>query len=78
MKRARDVPGARGPKHEWRCSRCGKLLAVVRGDRLHIQFARGHEYFVGFPAATRCRSCKTLNELRDEKTLTGAANVAAR
>ena len=48
---------------QWRCSRCGKLLAVVRGDRLHISFARGHEYFVGFPATTACRHCKTLNEI---------------
>jgi phage FluMu protein Com len=52
-------------EQEWRCTRCGKLLAVLRGDRLHIRFARGHEYLVGFPATSVCRSCRTLNELRD-------------
>ena len=51
---------------QWRCERCGKLLAVVRGDRLHISFARGHEYLVGFPATTACRHCKTLNEIDRE------------
>ena len=50
-------------KHEWRCIRCGKLLGVLEGDRLHIRFARGHQYIVGFPATSVCRSCRTLNEL---------------
>jgi phage FluMu protein Com len=50
---------------EWRCTRCDKLLARIDGDRLHIRFARGHEYLVGFPATSVCRSCRTLNELRD-------------
>jgi hypothetical protein len=39
------------------------LLGVLKGTRLHIQSARGHEYFVGVPAATVCRACKALNEL---------------
>jgi phage FluMu protein Com len=53
-----------GPvKHEWRCTRCGKLLGVLQDARLHIRFARGHEYIVGFPATSVCRSCRTLNEL---------------
>lgn len=50
-------------EHEWRCTRCGKLLGVLEGNRLHIRFARGHEYIVGFPATSVCRSCRTLNEL---------------
>ncbi|MFH1689271.1 MAG: hypothetical protein ABIE42_03430 [Candidatus Eisenbacteria bacterium] len=52
-------------EQEWRCTRCDKLLAVVRGERLHIRFARGHEYLVGFPVTSVCRNCGTLNELRD-------------
>ena len=48
---------------EWRCTRCGKLLGLMEGDRLHIRFARGHEYLVGFPVTSICRSCRTLNEL---------------
>lgn len=53
-------------EQEWRCISCRKLLAVVRGERLHIRFARGHEYLVGFPVTSVCRNCGTLNELRDE------------
>ena len=49
-------------EREWRCTRCGKLLGLFKGERLHIRFARGHEYFVGFPATSVCRSCQTLNE----------------
>jgi ribosomal protein S27E len=47
---------------EWRCSRCGKLLAVRRGGRLHIRIARGHEYLVSPPVTGTCRGCGTLNE----------------
>jgi phage FluMu protein Com len=55
-------------KREWRCTRCGKLLGVLEGNRLHIRFARGHEYIVGLPVTSVCRSCRTLNELRDGRT----------
>jgi phage FluMu protein Com len=50
---------------EWRCTRCGKLLGLREGDRLHIRFARGHEYLVGFPVTSICRSCRALNELTE-------------
>lgn len=50
-------------KKEWRCTGCGKLLAIIRGNRLHVRFARGHEYLVGFPVTGVCRNCRTLNEL---------------
>jgi len=66
-------------KHEWRCTRCGKLLGVLEGGRLHIRFARGHQYIVGFPATSVCRSCRTLNELtmrqkaREDTTRMGSA-----
>jgi len=46
----------------WRCTRCGALLACRRDGRLHVRFARGHEYIVGLPATTRCRFCQTVNE----------------
>ncbi len=49
---------------EWRCSNCGKKLGNLRDGRLHLKFARGHEYLVGFPATSVCRGCRTLNELR--------------
>lgn len=55
------------PKHitqnpEWRCTRCEKLLGVCRGGRMHLRFARGHEYLVGFPVQATCRGCGTLNQ----------------
>jgi hypothetical protein len=28
---------------------------------MHLRFARGHEYFVGFPVQATCRGCSTLN-----------------
>lgn len=51
-------------EREWRCTNCGKLLGVKEGNRLHIRFARGHEYLVGLPTTGVCRCCRTLNELR--------------
>ena len=46
---------------EWRCARCDKLLGVCRDGRMHLRFARGHEYLVGFPVQATCRGCSTLN-----------------
>ena len=46
---------------EWRCTGCSKLLGVCRDGRMHLRFARGHEYFVGFPVLATCRGCGTLN-----------------
>jgi hypothetical protein len=64
-------------KREWRCASCGKLLGVLDRDRLHIRFARGHEYIVGFPATTVCRGCRTLNELGIGQAV-GAADTQTR
>ena len=49
------------PHNEWRCTRCYKLLGVCRDGRMHLRFARGHEYLVGFPVQATCRGCGTLN-----------------
>ena len=46
---------------EWRCTRCDKLLGVCRDGRMHLRFARKHEYFVAFPVQATCRACSTLN-----------------
>lgn len=63
--------------NDWRCTRCGKLLGLLRGGRLHLRFTRGHEYLVGFPATAICRGCRALNELEDAKTIAPAAHVTA-
>lgn len=56
-----------GAKHistnpDWRCTRCDKLLGVYRDGRMHLRFARAHEFLVGFPVVATCRGCGTLNE----------------
>ena len=56
---ANTAPNSLNP--EWRCTRCDKLLGVCRDGRMHLRFARGHEYFVGFPVQATCRGCGTLN-----------------
>ena len=50
---------------DWRCTRCDKLLGVCRDGRMHLRFARGHEYFVSFPVVATCRGCGTLNQATD-------------
>ena len=47
---------------DWHCTRCDKLLGVCRDGRMHLRFARGHEYLVGFPVQATCRGCGTLNQ----------------
>ena len=49
-------------EHEWRCNSYTKLLGVCRDGQMHLRFARGHEYFVGFPVQATCRGCGTLNQ----------------
>jgi hypothetical protein len=64
---------------EWRCARCKKLLGILCDGRLHLRFARGHEYLVGFPATSVCRGCRTLNELKGSqipRPITTEATVA--
>jgi hypothetical protein len=63
-------------EEEWRCSRCDKLLGVVCDGRLHLRYARGHEYLVGFPATSACRSCRTLNELTEPSAVADTSVTA--
>lgn len=63
--------------NQWRCSQCKKLLGIIRDGRLHLKFARGPDYLVGFPATGACRNCKTLNELREAPAIAGPF-IAAR
>lgn len=64
---ARNVTAGRatrmaGTANDWRCNCCSKLLGVRRDGVMHLSFARGHEYLVGFPATATCRGCGTLNQ----------------
>ena len=46
---------------EWRCTQCGKLLGVSKGNQLHIRVQKNREYMVGFPVTANCHGCGTLN-----------------
>ncbi|MGE8142834.1 hypothetical protein ACQKOE_12735 [Novosphingobium sp. NPDC080210] len=50
-------------EREWRCTSCAKLLGVCREGQMHLRFARGHEYLVGFPVVSTCRGCGSLNKV---------------
>ena len=50
-------------ERDWRCARCGRLLGVFEGERLHLRFARVHDYLVSFPATSVCPKCRALNEV---------------
>jgi len=47
---------------EWRCTQCGKLLGVAKGNQLHIRVQKHREYLVGFPVTANCHGCGTLNK----------------
>ena len=53
----------------WRCRCCGALLGRYLDHRMQISFARGHEYYVTLPVTTRCRTCRSLNELSVPKAV---------
>jgi hypothetical protein len=53
--------GISSTEREWRCNSCAKLLGVCRDGQMHLRFARGHEYLVGFPVVATCRGCGSLN-----------------
>lgn len=65
-------------EREWRCRRCGKLLGLIREARVHLRFARGHEYLVAFPAIATCRGCHTLNEISAPSDTNAASSSTAK
>lgn len=48
---------------DWRCWKCFKLLGKRIDDRVHFNFARGHQYVATCPVSAVCRCCGKLNEL---------------
>jgi hypothetical protein len=61
LTRRSGAANAHSTTASWRCTRCDKLLGVCRDGRMHLRFARGHEYLVGFPVQATCRGCGSLN-----------------
>jgi hypothetical protein len=56
---SRTAPRTSWP--EWRCTDCGKLLGVAKGNQLHIRLQKNREYMVGYPVTANCHGCGTLN-----------------
>ena len=52
-------------RRDWRCTECFNLLGRRSDGAVHVQFARGHQYMMCAPVTAVCRSCGTLNELRN-------------
>lgn len=52
---------------EWRCTRCQRLLGLVRHKRIHLRLAGNYEYLVTRPATAICRRCRTLNEITENR-----------
>lgn len=46
----------------WNCQRCGRLLAKVSGEVVHIRSARGQEYKARLPVECACRRCGAFND----------------
>lgn len=49
------------PKRAWHCSRCGKLLGLIRAEHVYIR-SNEMEAEVGYPVRRRCR-CGDWNVL---------------
>lgn len=49
---------------EWRCRRCGTLLGIVSGDRLHLRYKDAQYIVCGTDpeVIAVCRSCKSVDE----------------
>ena len=49
---------------EWRCRKCGTLLATTAGQRIHVSH-KGAQFVVGgeqYDVIAVCRTCSTVNE----------------
>jgi len=47
---------------EWRCTECGKLLGVAKGNQLHIRVTeKPASTWFGYPVTANCHGCGTLN-----------------
>lgn len=56
-----------GRAYKWRCRGCGRLLAVIYGDRVEIRLGGDrHRYWAALPVVSVCGtpSCGMTNEVR--------------
>ena len=49
------------PQVEWRCRKCGGLLGVERGGRIHLKYRRA-QFVVRGEVMAVCHRCSELNE----------------
>lgn len=64
---------------QWRCHRCGHLLGIVRGHRLHLRIGRRFDYTTALPAVCTCPDlrCRAANDIAavDEDSSPSLARV---
>lgn len=53
------------PQVEWRCRKCGGLLGVERGGRIHLKYRRA-QFVVRGEVLAVCPRCSELNETQSE------------
>ena len=53
------------PQVEWRCRRCGGLLGVARGGRIHLKHKRA-QFVVRGEVLAVCPHCAALNETQSD------------
>ena len=54
---------AESPGRSWRCTRCGTLLGVERGGRLHLKY-KAAQYLVEGSVTAVCHRCNELSVMR--------------
>lgn len=64
------------PQVEWRCRKCGGLLGVVRGGRIHLKHRRA-QFVVRGEVMAVCPRCSEMNETRSEIPHEGCPSPAA-
>jgi len=47
---------------KWRCERCGCLLGICKGDKLHVR-VREQQYLARGEILAVCRRCSRMNEI---------------
>lgn len=50
---------------EFRCRnrKCGKLIGIIKYERVHLKYSHCPEHHAGFPLTSVCCGCGTHNEL---------------
>jgi hypothetical protein len=61
---------ARVTERRWRCSRCGTLLGIARGEEMEMKYRDAH-YVAQGPVKAICRRCGAACRSDDDPALQG-------